>query len=178
MTSLVVGQLYHPARQQWPEGAHYNYRAGAHELLVFLARPTAPEIRAIGRGASRFALAVTGQAIALCFAFDGDGLPWSYAPYSWHLVPEAERQLPSAVDDMRPRERAVCRVILVDAATGILRALRLVSFSPAFTRALHAAIVAQSTTPWDEAAYDRELDDLGSMDELLAAAVATCSGGA
>jgi hypothetical protein len=32
----------------------------------------------------------------LCYHFDGKraDIPWSDAPYSWHLVPAAERTLP------------------------------------------------------------------------------------
>lgn len=47
------------------------------------------------------------------------------------------------------------------AATGIVQALRVVTFSPAFTAALHLAIRAQAARPWPgDAAYDAQVSDL------------------
>jgi hypothetical protein len=60
--------------------------------------------------------------------------------------------------------------LLVDAATGILRAMRLATVSPIVTQTLHAAIRAQAITVWDPAAYERAVATLyEESDEQLAA---------
>jgi len=166
-------------RKRWPETAQYNYRRGTHRLELFYSSPSATEVTAIRTGPCEFALYARQPLLVLCFRFKGAG-GWSDAPYSWHLLPEEERDLPSA--DLEEEKRAMLQVVLVDAATGIVRAIRMVSLSPEFTRALHAAIREQASAPWDSGAYDRALDELyqthPSTDALVAAAAARSSGGA
>lgn len=176
-TTLSVGQPYAPGVTQFPECAQYNYRAGVHELVLFYGSPSKAEVLAARKGRAEFALALPSpQVIILAHRF-GDDLPWSDSPYSWHLVPEHERDLPSA--DIEQSMRAQLHVILVDAATGIVRALRLVTLSPAFTRTLHAAIREQAALPFD--GYDRALREVyarhPSTDSLVARAAIRCTGG-
>lgn len=180
MHELRVGQPYHPGRQSWPEVAQYQHRGGGHELLLCLACPTGTEVEAVRRGEAEFALYAHEDLIVLLYRFGaaGRGIPWSDAPYSWHLVPAGERALPP---DVAGNERALLTVVLVDAATGIIRALRVVSWSPAFTAAVHAAIRAQAARPWSEAVYDAALDLLyaryPTTGALLERAVARTTGG-
>lgn len=156
MTTYAVGRPYHPSRTRWPEGAQYNYRSGTHELLLFFDRPSKSEIRDIRKGACEFALIERGPAIVLCYLF-GDG-EWSDAPFSWHLVPEEQRDLPSA--DLEADKRASLMVMLIDASNGIVGAIRTVSWSPDFTREMHAAIRRQALSPWDEMAFERAVQSL------------------
>jgi hypothetical protein len=88
------------------------------------------------------------------------GIPWSDAPSSVHLT-AAEQGGVLAVPDphITLESRAVLEIVLVDAATGIIKALRDVSLSPEFTRALHQAIREQAEAPFDRRAYDRALQE-------------------
>jgi hypothetical protein len=54
MHLYAVGQPYDPRRQHWGEGADYNWRAGGHELRVFLGHATPREIAAIKTGRVEF----------------------------------------------------------------------------------------------------------------------------
>lgn len=149
-----VGDPYHPTRRSWPELAQYQYRGGGHELVLFLRQPTSREVRAARQGLASFAFYADQDLLVLLYAF-GDGLPWSDAPYSWHLVPKSERVLPP---ETRGEERALLSLVLVDATTGIIRALRVVTLTPTFTRLFHDAIREQAARPWPgAAAYDAEL---------------------
>lgn len=179
MHQFSVGQLYHPLRTYWPEVAQYNYRSGAHELVLFLGSPTEREVKAARKGKAEFALFVRQPVIVLAYKF-GDGIPWSDAVYSWHLVPESERDLPSA--DLESEVRANLHVLLVDAHTGLVRAIRLVSFSPAFTRSLHGAIREQAAAPLDSVRYDASIAELYSLypssTDFVRVAQSRCTGGA
>lgn len=177
MHTLSVGKPYSPGVTRYPECTQYNYRAGAHELVLFLSAPSHAEVLAARKGRAEFALYVEGPVVILAHRF-GDDLPWSDSPYSWHLVPEEQRDLPSA--DLEQEMRARIQVILVDAATGLVRALRLLSLSPTFTRTLHQAIRDQAARPF--AGYDQALQAIyaryPSTAALVAAATARCVGGA
>ncbi len=178
MTVLEVGRPYIVGRRKWPEGVEYNCRSGGHELRLFFDSPSASEIEAVRIGECEFALVMEGPVIFLMYKF-GVAINWSDAPYSWHLVPEDQRTLP---EPEGPETRALLQVVLIDAASGLVRALRALTFSPVFTRALHAAIRAQADMIWaGKASYDAALADAyrryPASTDLLRGAVARTFGG-
>lgn len=184
MHMYVTGQLYHPNRTSWPEAVEYNYREGGHALRLFFTSPDPGEVEGAAVGTAEFALLVERDALFLLFQFGGGepgvGLPWADASYNWWLNPPEMRTLPNPEPDSE--ERALLSVFLIDAATGILRAQRALTFSSEFTRALHAAIRKQSRTAWEgPAAYGKALDRLyrryPDPTALLAAASVHCQGG-
>ena len=145
MPLYEVGKPYSATRSSWPDGVDYNYRAGEHELRIFLRNPTPAEILDVRKGKARFALYSTHDVIFLCYKFGSQ--PWSDGTYSIHLVPEDERTVPP-VREANGIDRALLNVILVDGATGLIVGLRAVSFSPAFTRALEKEIREQAARPF------------------------------
>lgn len=187
MTKLLhaysVSQRYHPDRASWPDGVtQYNYRSGGHELILFLARPRSTEVQTVKRGNTEFALVTQDDLLLLLYRFDknGDGLPWGDAPYSWHLVPADQRDLPSEPET--PERRDLLHVLLVDAADGLIRAIRVVTLSPSFTAVLRGSIREQAARPWPgDAAYDRQLQALyqrfPQTAEMLPLATARTPGG-
>lgn len=175
MHKLSVGELYSPGKTRWPETAQYNYRSGAHELLILAANPTPEEIESVRAGRADFAVLASPPVLLLLYKF-APRIPWSDAPFSVHLVPEAERQLPP---DPVGEERAGIQVILVDAATGVVRAIRLLSLSTQVTAGLHRAIRAQALIPWEPQAFDAALQRLyrDQSKELAERADLRCRGG-
>ena len=157
MFKIEVGELYHPAMTRWLEGNEYNYRSGMHELLLRFGTPTADEIEAVQSGRAQYALAVTGDVIWFLFRYEG--LQWQDAAYSWHLVPEVERRLPEPMPS--ETHRMAIHTVLIDADTGIVKALRYLTFTPVFTHALHEAIKKQAAMPWPgREAYDAQIADI------------------
>ena len=183
-TILQVGKPLVPGRTAWPEKADFNYYDAGAELRLFFPTPPPAEVAAVRAGPCDFALAVAGDVLFLLYRFGraGAGVPWSDAPFSWHLVPEGRRQMPPTPWELRPDTRALLQVILTDAATGLVRVLRAVSLAPDFTRALFAAVAVQAATLWcGPAAYDRQVAAAyrrWPSSEALLAAVARCAGGA
>jgi hypothetical protein len=157
----------------------YNFRDGAHELLLWLGSPSPAEVADIRQGEAEFALVVEPPVIVLLYRF-GRSIRWSDAPYSWHRVPAGQRTLPEPLPEGE-EGRALLQIVLVDAATGIVRALRAVTLAPAFTAALHLAIREQARQPWDSNAYDRALQRLyaryPTSEAMLAQAAARTTGG-
>lgn len=179
---IEVGRPYRQGVRQLPQGAHYSYGLAGHELLLAIPSPEKGEVEAVRQGEAEFALFTAGSLVVLLYRLGraGSGIPWGDAPYSWHLVPEERRDVPSA--DLEAGKRAVLSVHLVDAATGIVRALRLVSLSPELTRELHQAIRSQALGAWPPpGGYDAALDALyerhPTTESLLAHARARSKGG-
>lgn len=156
---LSVGQRYPGYSFPMPDLAHYNYYDNGHELQLLMASPTREEIRAAREGEAEFALLVEGPVIFILYRFGGEaGIPWGDAPFTIHLVTEDRRQLPPLEETEEARALAV--TMLIDARTGVIKTLRALSFSPGFTRALHAAIRDQWAQGWPgRAAYDVAVEE-------------------
>lgn len=191
---LSVGRPYDPSRRSWPEGPDYLIRGDDHELRIFLRQPDRHEAEAVRRGRAEFALHLDPpHLVTLCYRFTGPsgrGLPWSDAPFSWprqaaglgSLGRGPEAVLPTPPGALGSESRAALLVVLVEADGGIVRAIRQISYSPEFTRALHAAIHAQAAAPgWDPARYDLAVTSLyrryPTSEALVRAAVVRCEGG-
>jgi len=153
MYAYQVGQPYNPNVPQFPEVIQYNYRGGEHELVLFLNNPSAEEINDVAKGEARFALYADKDLIFLLFKF-GNAIDWSDAPYSYHLVPADQQQ---RAPETSVRDYVLLHVILVDAACGIVKALRVIGMQPPFAQALHRAINAQANMEWNSREYAHNL---------------------
>lgn len=178
MYAYEVGKLYNPNRYVWPEAVQYNYRSGGHELVLFYRRPTASEILAVRREPAEFALAVHEDVIFFLATFGPNH--WEDSPFSIHLVPEEQRTLPPT--ELTPETRVLLPVTLVDASNGIVRAMRQLTLSPAFTAKLYERLRAQAARPFPgQVRYDQQIAyyyrryNSGQMANMVA--VARCMGG-
>jgi hypothetical protein len=156
---LRVGEAYSPTRRSWTEDVDVNYRKRAWELRLFLARPTVREVEAVRRGPAEFAFLEADDALLFLYRF-GEALPWSDKPFSWHLLARSRPEEALLPEPVREGEetRDTLQVVLVDAASGIVKALRLLTFSPSFTVALRLAVAREAERPWPgDAAYDARI---------------------
>lgn len=127
----------------------------------------------------------TGEGVSLCEIERGVvlllwrslGWPWSDAPYSWHRQTRGADPVPvPSVEALPPGAGVPLDMLLVDAATGRLAAMRKVAMPGAFALELHHAIGEQALTPhaaWGGRAYDAAVADLAAEPaEVLAARAA------
>lgn len=164
------------------DGVRYEYQRDRHWLVLFLTRPKPFEVRAVQSGPLRFALTPlrgTPSLAFLLFTFPG-AIPWADAPFHVQLDPPDSRPTLDTLTD--EALRLTPSLILVDRATAIVRALRLVSFSPRFSRALNEVVRHQLDEPFDNDAYDQALarayQQYPKPQDLLSKRVAHCEGGA
>lgn len=155
MTVFAVGELYSPNRTTWPEGGQYHYAKGEHHLHLFFRDPSDIEIEAVKGGPTEFALAVEQDIICLLYHFEP--IPWSDSPYSWHMVAADQRTLP---EDVPAGMGALLTIVLTDATSGIVQAIRAVGLGTEFTNKLHKAIREQAERSFDQARYDDQLNRL------------------
>ncbi|HVZ35575.1 MAG TPA: hypothetical protein VG963_24285, partial [Polyangiaceae bacterium] len=144
MSTVRVGDLYSPGRQQWPQRAEYTYDKTGHRLTLFLEDPSPQEVEAVERGWARFDVQAGKLILVFRFVF-GSWSDWSDAPYEWHRVPADQRDVPSG--DLERTKSALLTTVLVDAGSGIVRAASELPLPPALTTKLHAAIRAQACLP-------------------------------
>lgn len=166
------------------DGARYEYTRNHHMLVLFLTRPKPHEVRAVQTGPVRFALTPLreqeGQPslLFLLFTFPGS-ITWADAPFHVQLQP---KELRPTLDTLTNETiRLTPSIILVDLATKIVQALRVVSFSPRFSRALNEVVRRQLDEPFNKDAYDQALarayQHYPKPQDLLSKRVAHCEGG-
>lgn len=152
-TLYSVGQPYSPTRNAWPDGIDYNFRGGAHELRIFMNGIESVELESVKSGAASFSLYTYLDVVFFNFKFGI--LSWNNAPYSIHLIGEDERQAPDISD---PNAHALLTTFLVEGQNGLIRSIRVCTFSTQFTLALHKAILKQMDRGWPgDNAYDEQV---------------------
>ncbi|HEY5480895.1 MAG TPA: hypothetical protein VIL39_05400 [Verrucomicrobiae bacterium] len=147
-----VGELYSEKRRRWPEGAQFLYRRGQFEFLLFFNRPRGQEVLDVRKGEARFALLPYRDTLFFLYRF-GTNPRWSDATFSWWLHEAEERQVPIPPQELAEESRIAIPIMLVGADDGLIKAMRLVTFSPSFTAELFRAVRKQASQPWcgDEA---------------------------
>lgn len=161
---LAVGKPYHPDRRSWPETAELRLWNGGVEFVLSAAQPHAAEVTAFTKGNAEFALTAADRHLMLSYQFtnakksgnpaaQGPGIPWSDTPWEYHRHAASH---PVAVPGERGDTFAL-RLVLIDAATGIVKGLRIVSPPTAFADALRDAVERQAATPYDQGAAEREI---------------------
>ena len=126
-----------PGKTKWDEGGEYRYTRYGHELRLFVWRPARHEVEGFTLGVVNLALLAEEPCFALFCRF-APGLTWRAAPYARHGLDADEE--PTVLPAITPDTRALLQAHLVDAATGIFRAVRTIRLSPAFTGALEGEL--------------------------------------
>ncbi len=143
MQIVAIGKPLFEGRCELPEAIEYNYQSGDHTLLLSMKNLHPKEIEAVREAEAEFGLYCENSIVFLLYRF-GDALPWSDSAFSWWNVAEEDRRIPAP--QANPAERILLKIILVEAANGIVEAIRVTTFSPAFTEKLHDAIRKQATS--------------------------------
>ena len=143
MQIVAIGKPLFEGRCELPEAIEYNYQSGDHTLLLSMKNLNPKEVEAVREAEAEFGLYCENGIVFLLYRF-GEILPWSDSAFSWWNVAEEDRQIPAP--QVNPAERILLKIILVEASTGIVKAIRVTTFSPAFTEKLHDAIRRQATS--------------------------------
>ena len=174
MDTIAIGQPYDASITSWSEGCHYNYDTSGHWLHYLYSKPSKIEIDSIQTGEAQFALYVREPVLFLLHQF-GD-MAWNDASYNWWLVSEEFRKVPEQTEGLH----ALLKVVMVDTDTGVVVALRALTFSAEFTKRLEEVIRGQSEQPWSKAHHEeavRYVYGRYSTMDLVERAEIFCRGG-
>lgn len=149
-----VGKRYLPDIHRWNESFEFNSSvSGGHELRVFMNLPEKHMVAAFERGWIMLGIGMIEQVIFLTFRIDGF-CDMSDAPFSIHLLPSAEQLRPSLLPH---GQRATLKLVLVDALTGVVRAIRMFKLSVPATAYLLESLHDQARMEFSESGYGAAL---------------------
>jgi hypothetical protein len=141
MPDYRVGELLHPGRYSWPEGAQFSHGQSGYELTLIRSNLNRQLIHDVSGGQIEFALIADLPVIVLAYRFR-ESVWWDDVPYCWHLQPATQRVLPALAGSVEAR--AFLWMNLVSATDGRIKAQRGLTLSPDFSRVLNATVRAQA----------------------------------
>ncbi|MEU5181188.1 hypothetical protein AB0G49_14160 [Streptomyces longwoodensis] len=150
--TLAVGEPY-PSRVAWTDGqAQTAITAGGVTFVLPLRQPSDSEVHAFRKGNAEFALYPGDHFALLLYRFSnpkgsrnpaasGPGIEWSDAGWEYHrqAMGAAQPAPPGVPGGSFPLE-----LVLVDADTNVVKALRLIGPTTEFADAVRAAVTRQA----------------------------------
>jgi hypothetical protein len=158
MYEYRVGMPYSPTRTSRSDAGEYNYRARSHELRLFFSNLSRADVRAVSNGPADFALLMQKDVLFFLYRF-GEAVPWSDAPYSLHKVAQKFPDEASLPPTELAGKSVLLNILLIEATTGIIQAVRVIGFPSSFSQALHEAIRKTWDAPFSEASYNAQIDE-------------------
>lgn len=168
LREFAIGKPFHPALTSCPEGALVEIWPDGIVLAQSLDTPTDEEKRQVRY--DRFSMRLLTRRHTILFLAKFGDSRWIDAPFSVHRIPEAYRVCPP---DPGPGYGWPLTVVLVDASTGLVVALRVLSLSRRFSCAVLRAFEAQKSRQADDNAHVLETAHLQRKSTARLAAEAT-----
>ena len=140
-----------------PEDTAYNYTPGGHTLTLCVSDPTRGQIHAVQNEAAVFGLFEREHTLFILAKFGR--LPWQASYYNWWINAPVLR--PDPCHDLRCLKGGIAvSVCMVNASNGILEALRSVTLSHEFSRALLWKVSDQTKPPFDPWRHAEIVDEV------------------
>lgn len=147
---LAVGELFAPERTSWPHNSfELRYFDGSYLLQICESTPSSASIRAFRHGDIHLGLHFERGVIFFLFRIAGSWA-WSDQAFSIHLVPEEDR----GPGEASGNRFVPLSMVLVDASTGRVAALRVVTMSPRFATAFQKYMDQQRALPFTRLDHD------------------------
>lgn len=151
MENLEIGKLFKAGKTKYQEGIRFDVTDGGCDLFIYFNNPSNDEIESIKTGNFKTGYYSENNAIFMLFKFGNT--PWMDAPYSVHLSKNlTEFQL------FDGGQGIALHVYLIDASTGILKAIRLIGLKTRFSIQLIEAIEKQKKMTFD--GYDLNINSI------------------
>ncbi|BBB91182.1 MAG TPA: hypothetical protein PKA28_11500 [Methylomusa anaerophila] len=166
----AVGEPFMEGKSRLEPIVTYRFDTGGHTLAIIQEGLTEQEIELVNSGKAELALYVDLPVLFLLYRFGGDSCCWLETPFSWHMTEGDKRAYP---DESTPE--ALLNIVLVEAATGIVKVVRRIKLNSLFTAKLHETILAQSKTSFNGQSFAKHLNTVYNemdVEEMVHAAVA------
>lgn len=140
ITKLKVGKLFKPGVTRYQEGVKFDFTNEGGNLFLFYSSPTNIEIANITKGKVQYGYYKNGQVILMLFKFGSEN--WLDAPYSINLSTNL-----TELKEISEGSGYAVNIYLVDAATGILKGMRLISFTTKMSKMFREDLLKQKELP-------------------------------
>ena len=141
MQLLEIGKLFKEGKTKYKEGCVFDITDSGANLIFYYTNPTEKEIRNITKERVQYGYYRENALIMMLFKFGDEN--WIDSPYSVHF----SSHLTSNISEITEGTGLAVNVYLVDAATGILKGMRLIGLSTRVSNMLKNDIEMQREMP-------------------------------
>lgn len=145
-----VGELFEAGNTKYKEGVKFDFRQDGAILILFYNSPEEKELIDISKGTLRIGMYIKDEVIFMLFKFGSQN--WIDAPYSIHI------SKPFKFDSIVEGSGIGLHIFLVDAANGILKAMRLVGLPTKFSKSFQKATLEQKQLKFDKNKYAQKIN--------------------
>lgn len=159
-THIGVGEPFNGVEKTYEEGPQIEVIDGGLILRIAYNNPSVEEIENIREGKPSFSVIAAENIIFFLCKF-GE-LPWMDVPYNVHLSTPGE-PLPTASFSFDPNVAntgIALLVVLLDAANGIVKALRLIGLPTGVSIRLKGLVDEQRLLPFEKTSYFTRLSTI------------------
>jgi len=135
MKLFEVGKLFEEGKTRYNEGCIFDFDNTGGDLYIFFNSPTQKEIIDIKKGNCKIGIVEKNNIIFMLFKFGA--LEWIDCPYSKYLSKDF------AMNSIEEGMGYAINMHLIEANTGILKVLRLVSMTTKFSKKFADLIINQ-----------------------------------
>jgi hypothetical protein len=147
---------------------------GILELRLFYKNLQKHEIEVVKRGQVTFGYAYLNRTPFFLYTFDS-GILYGDIPFNYHLTKEDDH---APVPNIRHEMHGAMYVLLVNADTGILEALRIVMLSDSFAEKIYTELNEQRKETFDSIIHNARIaqvyQEFPTIEQLFKASSATC----
>jgi hypothetical protein len=154
--TLRIGAPFVDGVESWPDN-RFEFRVfGGHVMLqLCLAKLRKKDLKAFTEGKIYTGLYIRNEFLALLFKIESL-MDWSDQVVNINLVKEEDSQAPQNI----PGTHQVMSIILIEATTGIVKAIRVVTFSKHATTLLCRTLQFQLQAPFDPELHAQAVAEL------------------
>ncbi|MZK49025.1 hypothetical protein [Clostridium beijerinckii] len=142
LNKLEIGELFNEGVTKYKEGIVFDIDDNGCNLIIRFNSPSNNEVKAIKQGSLKCGYYTEKEAIFMLFKFDG--IEWMDAPYSVELSKKLTK-----IHEINDGQGLALNIYLIDADTGILKAMRLIGLPTAFSRKIKVIVERQRSMPFE-----------------------------
>lgn len=154
MRKFEIGKPIDGYIRQYPEGVKFDVDKSGAMLFIMFRNPSDSEIENIRKGRIQLGICSLSDIIFMLFKFGQ--LQWMDAPFSIHLAQDQD----FLNIDFDETQGLGMTVFLVDAATGILKALRYIGLPHKLTQLFFSEVNNQIKYIFNKSEYDKNLNEI------------------
>lgn len=155
--TIALGQPFIEGVDSWPDG-RFEYRifgGGTHMLQFCMGKLKARDIEAFSLGTVHLGLAKVNRTLFMLFRIAGF-MDWSDQAYHIQLQNPLDRELPPH----EPNTHQTLNLVLVEAETGLVKGMRMVTWSRPTTAVMNRLLREQLQESFDKEEHARRVEEV------------------
>lgn len=153
---IAVGKQLIEGKANYQEGVIFEYTDAGPILIVAFNRPAEKEIEGVRSGKLQIGFCETGPVIFITVKIQGCG-GWMDAPFT---IRKYDGKTFDWSEPIGESQGLALTVVLIDAATGIVQAQRLIGTAHNFAVGFRSAMMRQLERPYDSMMFNQKVNEI------------------